>query len=163
MWRVKSSLWLLQADGAQCREHLSRATHKASNKLTSVVENTKSYKLLCAWKSRRDWKRWLRPATLERLGISLNEISEMTQASDLVTAVSTNLCTSCYLCAWTVGGLVTNWCPPVLEWRGRGELPGILWTGWCLQQPHFHAVHRRRCCFFSSLPPFSFPFFPSLY
>lgn len=48
MWRVKSSLLLLQADGAQCREHLSHATHKASNKLRSVVENTKSYKLLCA-------------------------------------------------------------------------------------------------------------------
>lgn len=61
MGRVKSSLWLLQAVGAQCREHLSHATHKASNKLRSVGENTKSHKLLCALKSRRDWKHWLQP------------------------------------------------------------------------------------------------------
>lgn len=57
-------------------------------------------------------------------------------------------------------GQLENWCPPMLEWRGWGELPGILWPCWCLQQPHFHAVHRRRCCFFSFFSPLFLSFLP---
>lgn len=46
-------------------------------------------------KSRRDWKHWPCPAVLERLGISLNKTSQVTQASNLIIGVSTKIQVIC--------------------------------------------------------------------
>lgn len=92
-------------------------------------------------------------ATLERLGISLNKNSRMTQASNLIIVVSTKtlyLMLFVWLEIWRTGDKLV---PTSAGVESSQESFG----SWCLQQPHFHAVHRRRCCFFSFLSPlFSF-------
>lgn len=124
------------------------------------MENTKSHKLLRAVKNRRGWKHWPWLATLERPGISLNKNSQVTQASNLIIGVSTKteyLMLFVYLDNQRTGDKLvpTNTRVEGLRRAHRDPVCAV-WTRWCLQQPHFHAAHKRRCFFFFSPPSFSF-------
>lgn len=155
--------------GASVPHHPQATKHSptAYNKLRSLVENTKSHKLLCAIKSRRVWKQRLWPATLERPGISLNKNSQMTQASNLIIGVSSKteyVMLFVYLNNQRTGDKLVPTNARVESLRRVHRDPACaVWTRWCLQWPHFHAVHKRRC-FPASIPPLLlFPFFPSLF
>lgn len=106
----------------------------AYDKLRSLVENTKSHKLLCVIKNRRGWKHWPCPAVLERLGISLNKTSQVTRIKFDHWCKHQNWS---YLCTWTIRELVPNWCQ-VPERRGCGSSQCS--CACCLDSPVFPAT-----------------------